>query len=85
MATDSLEAGASNGEIPCAAAKPHAPAQAVWCSEATGTPLTVIGEIIADEEVLLVDADGSERSLGKGFDHFAAPSQGRGCGDRAAE
>lgn len=43
-------------------------------SEASGTTLTVIGEIIGDEEVVLVDADGSDRSLGRGFDHFAAAS-----------
>jgi len=54
-------------------------------SEASEAPLTVIGEIIAEEEVLLMDADGSERSLGKGFDHFAASSQARGRSDRAAE
>jgi len=54
-------------------------------SEATGTQLTVIGEIIAEEEVLLMDADGSERSLGAGFDHFGAPSQAPGRGDRAVQ
>jgi len=42
--------------------------------EATGTAITVIGETVAEEEVILLDLDGMEQPLGRGFDHFAAPS-----------
>jgi thiamine-monophosphate kinase len=39
-------------------------------SQAAAIPVTVIGEIVAEEKVLLVDADGTVRSLPAGFDHF---------------
>ena len=51
------------------------PAQAVEdiaaaVSQAAGTEVTVIGEIVAQEKVLLVDADGAIRPMPAGFDHF---------------
>jgi len=39
----------------------------------SGVPLTVIGEVIAGAEVVMLDGEGRERSLESGFDHFAAP------------
>jgi len=42
-------------------------------SAGSGAPLTVIGEVIAGAEVVMLDGVGRERSLGSGFDHFAAP------------
>jgi len=39
--------------------------------ESTGTALTVIGEIISEQNVLLVDAGGREIPLGSGYDHFS--------------
>ncbi len=54
-------------------------------SEATGTQLTEIGEIIAEEEVVLMDADGRERSLGSGFGHFAERPQVGGRADCAPQ
>ena len=39
--------------------------------DATGASVSVIGEIVSDEEVAVLDADGRERPLGEGFDHFA--------------
>jgi len=44
-------------------------AQAV--EDASGSGVSVIGEIVRDEEVSVLDADGRERPLGTGFDHFA--------------
>jgi thiamine-monophosphate kinase len=38
---------------------------------------TVIGEIVEEEEVIVLDADGGEITLGKGFDHFAGPATER--------
>jgi thiamine-monophosphate kinase len=47
-------------------------------SEVDGTQPAVIGEIVAEEEVVILDADGRDMALGKGFDHFAAPATERG-------
>jgi len=44
-------------------------------SDAAGTPVTPIGDVVAEEEqVVLVDSGGRSRPLGSGFDHFAVPS-----------
>jgi len=40
-------------------------------SAASGSPVTVIGEIVPGDSVTLVDARGKARSLGTGFNHFA--------------
>jgi thiamine-monophosphate kinase len=39
-------------------------------SQATRTPVTVIGEIVAEEKVVLVDARGAISPMPAGFDHF---------------
>ena len=39
--------------------------------QACGSQLTLIGEITDEEEVLLLDAEGREHPLGRGFNHFA--------------
>ncbi len=49
-------------------------------SEVEGTQATVIGEIVGEGEVVILDADGRDMALGKGFDHFAAPATERGDG-----
>ncbi len=38
---------------------------------ATGAQVTAIGEVLGEEDVLLMDAEGMARPLGVGFDHFA--------------
>ncbi len=47
-------------------------------SDTADTQVTVIGEIVAEEEVTILDGDGRELPLGKGFDHFAAPAKEAG-------
>jgi thiamine-monophosphate kinase len=46
-------------------------------SDLGGARATVIGEIVEEEEVVILDADGREMALGKGFDHFAGPAAER--------
>ena len=43
-----------------------------------GSPLTVIGEIIREEEVTMLDAEGRAHPLGRGFDHFKARQKEKG-------
>jgi thiamine-monophosphate kinase len=47
-------------------------------SDIADTEVTVIGEVVAEEEMTVVDADGREMGLGRGFDHFAAPGRDTG-------
>ncbi len=49
------------------------PELSVAVLEASGSVITVIGEIVAEEEVILLDLDGMKQPLGRGFNHFAAP------------
>jgi len=47
------------------------PAAAEEIRAATGTRVTVIGEVVAGEGVVWIGADGAPVSVGRGFDHFA--------------
>ncbi|MBN1458406.1 MAG: thiamine-phosphate kinase [Armatimonadetes bacterium] len=40
--------------------------------DATGGSVSVIGEIVSEQEVAVLDADGRERPFGAGFDHFSS-------------
>jgi len=46
--------------------------------EAGGAAVSVIGEVVREEKVTLMDADGRERPLGTGFDHFARTARDMG-------
>jgi thiamine-monophosphate kinase len=43
--------------------------------EAAGASVSVIGEIVGEQNVTLMDAEGRERPLGAGFDHFSGAAR----------
>jgi thiamine-monophosphate kinase len=73
---DPLALAASGGEdyellLTCPPEAVEGLSKAVGAGSAAS--LTVIGEVIAGADVLMLDREGRERPLGSGFDHFAAP------------
>lgn len=66
-------AGGEDYELLFTCPPEHVPRVAAAVSDATGTPVTLIGDVLPGQDVVLVDSQGHPRPLGSGFDHFAVP------------
>jgi thiamine-monophosphate kinase len=73
VAADPVEwavAGGEDYELLLTLSPGAAPGMASGLAAATGTPLTIVGEIIAGGEVTFLDGAGQPRAVPSGYEHF---------------
>jgi len=70
--------GGEDYELLLTVAPDRATAVSEAIAAATGTPVSVIGEVTADPEVVLLREDGTREPFRRGWDHFAAGSAAAG-------